>query len=161
MSRCKFSVGSVLSGFILLATNACKPVAPPISAIRENCEALLEAMLKSPSSLRIVEVRESDWKGDTKDVTIVYDANNSFGASLRGSLACSYLPDPDWWNDTKGSVDMRTDTIKPVPAYRLMPYKLVSDGETIGGNTTEPDLAILMQTGKASDVLRRRREEKK
>ena len=161
MSRHKFSAAYALSGFLLLAANTCKPAAPPISAVRENCEALLEAMLKSPSSLRIVEIRESDWQGDTKDVAIVYDADNSFGASLRGSLTCSYLSDPDWWTDTKGAVDMRAEITKPVPAYRLMPYKLISDGETIGGNKTEPALAILMQIGKATDVLRRRREQNK
>jgi hypothetical protein len=155
------AVTCALSGFLLLAANACKPAAPPISAIRENCEALLEAMLKSPSSLQIVEVRESDWQGDTKDVAIVYDADNSFGASLRGNLTCSYLSDPDWWTNTKGAIDMRTDTTKPVPADSLMPYKLVSDGETIGGSKIKPDIAILLQKIKAKDALRRRHEQNK
>lgn len=168
MNRRKISVTSAFSDLLLLlatsallTASACKPAAPPISAVRENCEALLEGMLKSPSSLKIVEVREGDWQDDTKDVTIVYDADNSFGAALRGSLTCSYLYDPDWWTDAKGSVDMRVATTEPVPAYRLMPYKLISDGETIGGDRTKPDLGILMATGKVADVLRRRRDQKK
>lgn len=153
------AIVAILVTGITAMHSACTPPAPPVSPLRQNCEALLEAMLKSPSSLEIVEVEEGQWRGDTKDIEIVYDADNSFGASLRGTLTCSYLSDPDWWTDTKGIVDMRTDTT-PVPAYRLIPYELVSDGQTIGGDKTEPALPILMHTTNLSDILRRREAER-
>ena len=42
-----------------------------------------------------------------------------------------------------------------------MPYKLVSDGETVGGSKTKTDIAILLQKIKAKDVLRRHHEQNK
>lgn len=146
---------------LLLGAAACKPVDTDTpSPFQEKCAALLETILKSPSSLRIVEIRESDWRGDTKEVSIVYDADNSFGATLRGNFNCSFLPDPDWWGDDKGRIDMRTD-LEPSAPYQLLPYKIVSDNDTFGGSKTEPDVMILLQSSKTHDILRRRREERR
>jgi len=127
-----------------------------VSPYYDNCTAFLEAALKAPGSLVLVSSNETDWRGDIKTVSLTYDAQNSFGALLRGHFSCSYLPSLRWWEeDTSPNNDLR-DPQRAVDSYVLTPFEITDDGKKIGGSKTERSADISLLQLKTFPILGRR-----
>lgn len=93
-------------------------------------------------------------------MSFTYDAQNSFGAFLRGNFSCSYLPVVRWWEeDASPSNDLR-DPDRTVDPYVLMPFEISDDGEKIGGSKTEKNDDIALLQLQAFSVLGRRERER-
>lgn len=94
MSR--LSQAGLSFGLLLLGTTAaCGEPADPQT---RHCTALLEQLLRSPSTLKVIEASAFDSRGE-RFVSIEFDAANAYGTPIREKISCVYLPynpsDPD------------------------------------------------------------------
>ncbi|MBE9611036.1 ankyrin repeat domain-containing protein [Chitinilyticum piscinae] len=86
-----------------------------------NAEAFIKKRLKSPDSFKSVS-SETVWEGKNEKgnkaaiVRVVFDANNSFGAALRGCyFVAIYKENGDWWSSNTNGLsecDWRIATSK-------------------------------------------------
>ena len=131
----------------------CQPEAQE-SPYVEHCKAYLEAIVKSPASLSIVETTEEEFLANEKSVLIVYDAANSFGALLRGEIKCKYPEDTYWWEESPPPLGNG-----PIMPDRLVPYDIELNGESMGGTSDEPVPEIMITNFDAWRILRRKEKQ--
>lgn len=86
MTHCTV-VGISLAAVLCVATG-CIPGEPRDVA---TCEAVTKSALKAPSTYRLVETTR-DVKPGLSRIFLKFDAENSFGASLRGLAVCEFAP---------------------------------------------------------------------
>lgn len=53
-----------------------------------HCSTILEASLRSPSTLKVIHVEH--YSAGSNLVTIEYDAANAYGTPIRGKIMCEY-----------------------------------------------------------------------